>query len=115
MADSWALEMYRGDSYPIRLTLTDKTTKLPIDLTDCSLLFTVNTVAAPVDITTQVFQVAGAIGAPASTGLATFTPTALNTALDPGKYYYDIQLTDAAGNIRTVVKSTFTIRMDITK
>lgn len=47
-------------------------------------------------------------------GVVTFTPTAANTAII-GAYFYDVQLTDADGNVRTVVKNTFTITQDITK
>ena len=108
------LSLYRGDSYPIAFTLKDAPTSTPVDLTGCSLLLTVDTLAEPPDDTTQLFQLTGVIDANPTTGKVYFTPATTDTAT-VGSYYYDVQLTDADGNIRTVVKSTMTIAMDITK
>lgn len=109
-----AITMYRGDSYPITLTLTDKTSGASINLTGCTLLMTVDSLAEPPDDTTKLFEVSGVLDADPTTGKATFTPTSTHTAT-PGSYFYDVQLTDADGNIRTVVKSTFVVSQDITK
>lgn len=109
-----AITMYRGDSYPITLTLTDKTTKAAIDLTGCSLTMTVDTLSAPPDDTTKVFEVAGVLSATPTDGRATFVPTSEDTST-VGTLYYDIQLTDADGNVRTVAKDKFTVAQDITK
>lgn len=109
-----AITMYRGDSYPITLTLADKTSGSAIDLTGCTLLMTVDSLDAPPDDTTKLFEVAGVLDADPSTGKVTFTPLTTDTAT-VGAYFYDVQLTDADGNIRTVVKSTFTVSQDITK
>lgn len=109
-----SISMYRGDSYPITLKLTDSTSGAVIDLTGASLLMTVDTLENPVDATTKLFNVTGVLATDPTTGVVQFTPTAANTAV-VGTYYYDVQLTDADGNVRTVVKSTFTITQDITK
>lgn len=109
-----AISMYRGDSYPITLRLKDLTSGAVIDLTGCTLLMTVDSLEAPPDDTTKLFEVDGVLDADPTTGKATFTPTSANTAT-VGSYFYDVQLTDADGNIRTVVKSTFTVSQDITK
>lgn len=108
------LSLYRGDSYPIAFTLKDAATSAAIDLTGCSVLLTVDTLANPPDDTTNVFQLTGVIDAVPTTGKVYFTPTSTDTAT-VGSYHYDVQLTDADGNIRTVVKSTLTISMDVTK
>lgn len=108
------ITIYRGDSYPIVLTIKDSATSLPLDLTSCSLLLTVDTLENPPDATTKVFQVVGVLDADPTTGVVVFTPTTADTAV-AGDYYYDVQLTDADGNVRTIVKSTFTVTMDITK
>ena len=108
-----AIVVFRGDSYPIIFTLKDKVTGLPLDLTGSTFKLTVDTLKDPPDNTTKVFEVAGVLSATPTDGTVSFTPTALNTAI-VGKYYYDVQMTIGA-NIRTVVKSTFTISMDITK
>ena len=109
-----AITMYRGDSYPITLALTDKTSGNPIDLTGCTLLLTVDSLEEPPDDTTALFDIPGVLDADPTTGKVTFTPTSTDTGT-PGSYFYDVQLTDGDGNIRTVVKSTFTVSQDITK
>lgn len=109
-----SITMYRGDSYPITLTLTDANTKAAIDLTGCSLVMTWDTLQDPPDGSTKVAEIAGVLDADPATGKVTFTPTVTDTAT-VGVYYYDVQLTDADSNIRTVVKSTVTIKMDISK
>ena len=108
-----AIGMYRGDSYPIAFTLKDAS-GLYIDLTGCTLKMTVDTLENPPDSTTRVFEVAGVLADDPTTGVVYFTPTSLNTATI-GAYYYDVQITDIDGNVRTVVKNTFTISQDITK
>ena len=108
------ISLFRGDSYPIAFPLKYASTGLPLDLTGCSLLLTVDALPDPPDATTQVFQLTGVIDANPATGKVYFTPQITDTAA-VGSYYYDVQLTDADGNIRTVVKSTLTIAMDITK
>lgn len=32
-----------------------------------------------------------------------------------GKYYYDLQITFAAGNVKTYIEGTFTVTQDVTK
>ena len=108
-----AIAMYRGDSHPITFTLKNPVTTLPIDLTGSTFKLTVDTLKDPPDNTTKVFEVAGVLSTTPTDGVVSFTPTALNTAV-VGKYYYDVQMTTGA-NIRTVIKSTFAITMDITK
>jgi len=112
--DPLAITMYRGDSYPITLILRDAATKALINLTGATLKMTVDTLANPPDASTKLFEVVGVLTATPTDGKAMFTPTVENTGTI-GDYYYDVQLTDAEGNIRTVAKSTFKITMDITK
>lgn len=38
-----------------------------------------------------------------------------DTNLTPGKYYYDIQVEDAAGHITTLIRKTLVIRKEITR
>jgi hypothetical protein len=108
------ISLFRGDSYPLAFTLKNAGTGTAVDLTGCTLLLTVDTLADPPDDTTQVFQLTGELDADPTTGKVYFTPDTTDTAT-VGTYYYDVQLTDADSNIRTVVKSTLTISMDITK
>lgn len=106
---------YRGDSYPFELTVKDATTSTAIDITGYSFIFTVNSEQHPIDNTTEEFNVDGVLDADPATGKVTFTPTALNTDLEPATYYYDIQMIDGSSNIRTIAKNKFMIVQDITK
>lgn len=109
------VEWYRGDSYPFELTVKDKETGNPIDITGYSFLFTVNTSKDPIDAADEVFSVSGVLDGTPSTGKVSFTPTAVQTNIDKKKYYYDVQMTDDSGNIRTIAKNSFSILQDITK
>jgi len=107
--------MYRGDSYPLIFTIKDSATDDPISLSGCALVMTVASSKNPIDDGSELFEVNGVIDADPTTGIVSFTPTTSNTNLAPGKYYYDIQLTDSLSNIRTIIKSELKIIQDITK
>ena len=109
-----AITMYRGDGYPITLKLTDKITGAAIDLTGCSLIMTVSTLEYPPDNSTKLFDVDGVLDTDPTTGRVSFTPNPSDVAV-PGSYFYDIQLTNPSGHVRTVAKSTFAVFQDITK
>lgn len=108
-----AITMYRGDSYPIRFTLTDSTTGQPLNLDGATLTLTVDERNDPADETTQMFQLSGTLSATPADGTVSFTPTSANTAT-VGQYWYDVQLAQG-GTVRTVIKNRFTITQDITK
>lgn len=112
--DRYALTIRRGDSYPIPFTLVDPATGAPLDLTDCAVVLTVSAEAEPEDDTAQVCQAEGVLADDPTTGQVSFTPTPTDTAT-PGEYFYDVQVTDAAGHVRTPITSTVTILQDITK
>jgi hypothetical protein len=111
--DRNTLTIRRGDSYPIPFTLVDAA-GAALDLTDCAVVLTVNSLEAPPDDTTELCQVAGVLADDPTTGGVSFTPTTADTAV-PGEYHYDIQVTEAAGHVRTPITSTLTILQDITK
>jgi hypothetical protein len=111
------IEMTRGDSYPLVMTVKGKTSRLPVDLTGYAFKLTVSTEKAPVDDTNQVFQVVGVVDPDQvlNKGKVSFTPTTLNTANVLAKGYYDIQMT-----VGVIVRSinenhTFIIKQDKTK
>lgn len=110
------IEMSRGDSYPLTMTIKSRSTGLPIDLTGYSFLMTVSSDKDPVDDTNEVFQVAGVVDADqvANPGKVSFTPTTSDTAT-PGKFYYDIQWTVGATVRSWNKKNRFTITQDISK
>jgi hypothetical protein len=102
---------YRGDTYRIRIQARDKVTKAAVDLTGATAVLSVSSTLEP-SSAPDVFTVAGVIPAPATQGIVDFEPPG-NTA--PGLYYYDIQITDAQGKIRTLIKDEYEIVQDITK
>jgi hypothetical protein len=107
------ITMMRGDTYPIKVTLTDGSTGLPLDLTNKTGKLTVTSVKDPADDTKKVFDVSGVLTATPADGVMNFTPTSANTAV-VGKYYYDIQIS-GTGYVRTVAKDQFIITQDNTK
>lgn len=101
----------RGDTYPdeISVALNGSTA----DLTGCTLKLTLNTVKYPIDTTTQVYQINGVIDTPLL-GIVKFAPT-LAQSDQVGSFYYDIQLTDQLGIIRTIKNGIYEYKQDITK
>lgn len=108
------LTFYRGDSFPIVVTITDSRTSEPIDLDGYELKLSVSSTINPVDDSSLVFDVQGVIDNDTETGKVTFTPTSQNNGV-AGSYYYDIQMIDSNSNIRTIVKAPYLIVQDITK
>ncbi|HUT76453.1 MAG TPA: hypothetical protein VM285_02140 [Polyangia bacterium] len=103
------LKLTRRDSFPISFTLTQ--IGAPVDVTGSSFLFTVNT--AEDGSGTELFQKTNT-NTPDTTGVATFEPTTTDLNQTPSEYFYDVQWTDAAASVRTVVLGTLEIVADIT-
>jgi len=111
------IQWYRGDSYPIELTVKDKENSTAIDITGYSFLLTMDTLKDPPDDTTKLFEVSGIVDVDqvVNKGKVTFTPTAINTDQSAGAYFYDVQMTDVSGNIRTIAKYNWKMVQDISK
>ncbi len=86
----------------------------PLDITGSSFLKTVSAEREPTDTSNQLYQVVGSI-VDAAGGVVEFAPTPTQANQAPGRYHYDIQMTDAAGRKRTVLAGAFSIKQDITK
>lgn len=102
----------RGDTFPFRFEITQDGAAL--NITSYTFLMTVDPSSDPPDDTTKNFQLAGVI-TDAAGGAFEFRPTAGNMNLTPNVYFYDVQMTDSASYITTVVKGKLTIQQDITK
>ena len=107
------LERIRGDTYADEFTLRDSTTKQPIDITDYSFYLTLSSEKNPADESSQIYQIAGTI-VDAINGKVEFSPTE-QQANQLGSFYYDIQMVDGIGRIRTIVKAKYKYTQDITK
>lgn len=103
---------YRGDTAPDQFTV--QRDGVAVDITGCTFKLTVNSEQNPVDITNQLFQLTGTI-TNAALGQVEFSPTALQADQLPGRYFYDVQMTDTGGGIRTATKGSYRFKEDITK
>lgn len=113
MTETINLERRRGDSYADEFEITSETTGQPVDITGFTFLMTVDPEKAPVNSDNNIFQVAGNI-TDGPNGLVEFAPTAVQTDV-LGSYFYDIQMTDTGGRIRTVIAGKYKLVQDITK
>lgn len=104
----------RGDTYAEVFVLTNATTGLPINITSHTFKLTVNAEKKPVDAVNQVFQLIGTI-LDAPNGKVEFAPNGTQAA-NVGTFYYDLEMTDAAGRVRTVIAGyKWKVEQDITK
>ncbi len=111
------IDYVRGDTKPIRLTITGATSGDPVDLTGCSFILTVDPAKAPTDASNNLMALTGVVDADQITnpGKVMFEPSVSDTN-HTGTYYYDIQMTDANGYINTFVSGfKFKLGQDITK
>ena len=104
------IERQRGDTYDHLFQLLDEDNS-PITLTSETFTLTINTEENPTDTSNQVLTVGGAI-VDANSGKISFN---IDGSEPLGTNYFDIQMTDNAGNLRTIVKGQWVIEQDITK
>lgn len=103
----------RGDTFADAFVVTSETTGAVIDITGYSFLLTVDPSRAPTDSLNNIFQLTGTI-TDAVNGLVEFAPNATQ-ADQPESYFYDVQMTDTAGKIRTIAEGRYNFVQDITK
>lgn len=107
------IERYRGDTAADEWTITDSA-GVAIDIAGFSFILSVNSLENPPDNTTELYNVSGTITA-ALSGIVEFSPSALNADQKPAVYYYDVQMTDTGGRLKTIDKGKYTYNQDITK
>lgn len=103
----------RGDSDAKGFTVQDSD-GVAVDVTGFSFKLTVNSEKAPSDQVNEQFSIVGVL-VDAVNGRISFAPTTANTDITPGTYFYDIEQTDAGGNISTLIVGKALIIQDITK
>ena len=107
----------RGDTKPIRLTIIDKATKQPADITGCAFLFTVDPEPEPTDDSNNLFALVGVVDPDqvANKGKVKFEPSETNSGT-VGFYFFDVQMVDTSGYKDTFVGPLkFDIMQDIGK
>ena len=103
----------RGDTYPYKIQLIEKTTCDQIDITGFDFVLTVDPSSAPTSASTNLFQIDGVI-IDAINGIVGFSPTTQD-ADNVGDYFYDIEMTDADNDIRTIDDGKYVLKQDISK
>lgn len=112
MADI-AIVRYRGDTVADEFTVKDAA-GVAVNITGFTFKLTVDTLKAPPDNTTKLYDITGII-TDAANGVVEFVPTSPNANQTPGKYFFDVQMTDGSGRIQTIQTGTYTYKQDITK
>lgn len=113
--ESIPLHRKRGDDYPMEFTLFDDATPpVAINISGFAFQLVVDPSDCPVDSSGNVLDLTGVLS-DAPNGVFQFNPTVLQMDITPDVYYYEIEMTDGAGNIRSIVKSKFIIEQDVVK
>lgn len=103
----------RGDTFAFEFTVKDAAGAV-VDVTGASFLMTVDLNPDPTTSDDNLFQLTATLVDPTN-GVISFTPSAANMDQVFDIYFYDIQMTDSGGAIRTIAKGQFEITADITK
>ena len=119
------LERRRADTkdVAIRLTQTVDGVTSPIPSAEgYSGLLTVNTIKDPnLNVSpqtgVQIFQASGIPNSPATDAILRFDFAAFDASpdIEPGNYFYDVQVTGPDGEISTPLIGKFIVKQDITK
>jgi hypothetical protein len=104
------IRVFRGSSWSIPFELSSRS-GTPINITSATITFTVNSEWEPINTNNEQFAAAGSV---VSGPLGTFevTPSAVNTDITPGTYYWDV-LVDAPSGKRRPAKGTFIVLQGI--
>lgn len=102
----------RGDDYSVFLELTNGA-NAPILLTGTSAVMSAHTKREPTT-NDYTFQIVGSIYGADADGIYEFPFTSVE-ADNVGKFYYDMQLTDSGGKLRTVKEGVLIFKQDISK
>jgi hypothetical protein len=101
----------RGDTKPDEITV--RVNGAAIDITGCSFIMTLDPEKAPLSAANNLYSLPGTI-VDAAAGRVQFPITA-EQADRIGKFYYDVQMTDAFGNLITLGLDRYVFTQDITK
>jgi len=103
----------RGDTAADLINLQDSA-GAALDVTGFSFVLTVNSIENPPDNTTELYNIAGTI-LDAPGGVVEFVPLIGDVDQKYATYYFDIQMTDDVGRIKTIDKGEYTYSQDISK
>ena len=107
------IERFRGDTAADRFTVKDQAGAV-VNITGYSFKLTVNRLKHPPDAVQQLFQVVGTIIS-GSSGIVEFVPNGTQANQLPGRYFYDVEMVDAAARVTTLEKDEYVFKQDVTK
>ena len=100
---------YRGDTENIKIVVSRNGT--PIDITGASIVFMMK--KSITDLDPQAVITKSAELTNPNAGEAVIILSSTDTAIEAGRYYYDIQLTDIAENVSTLMCTTVEVKRDL--
>ena len=105
---------YRGDTAPDQFIMKNSAGAV-VDITSgYSFVFSLNKEENPTNTVNQVYTLAGVVtNGPA--GTFEFRPTVPNANQPVALYYFDVQVTDPLGYVKTIDKGSYRFVQDITK
>jgi len=109
------IEINRGDSRNIDVTFYQSDGTTPIDLTSGTVFFTVNSSREPDDDTAAAIEKDVTVHTAPLLGQTRIALTSTDTDIDPGTYYYDVQLKDSANNVISSRADRFIVVGDISR
>lgn len=103
----------RGDTVAWTFTVQNSA-GVATDITGATFLLTVDPDPAPTTSAANLFQLTGTV-TDAPNGVVEFAMSPTQADQVPSVYFFDLQMTDVTGAIRTLAKGKFEFRQDITK
>ena len=113
VSDGPAICRMRGDTFPWTFTIKNQAGTV-INIDNYAFRLTVDADEDPPDASNNLFELTGNITDPVN-GIVEFELDATEADQEPEKYYYDLEWVDAASKIRTIAKSIFQFKQDISK
>jgi hypothetical protein len=108
------ISVTRGDDITIDITFTDQD-GVAVNLTNCKVYFTVKRDLNDEDDEDALIEVDWTSHATPLQGKTVLAITNEESDIDPGTYYYDLQLKDAAGKISSTQYGIFEVAPDVTR
>ena len=104
----------RGDTYSRTINLKDSAGDL-IDATNYTIYFTVRKHIASTSSSSDTDALIYKTVVGDASGVHTLTVTAAETNIEPGSYFYDIQIKKSDNTISSSIASSFVVNGDITR
>ena len=108
-----AICRYRGDTYPWTFTIKESDGAV-INITGFGFRLTVDPDEDPADAANNLFELTGIV-TDGPNGIVQFGMDATEADQVPDSYFYDLEWVDTDSKIRTIAKSIFEFKQDVSK